>query len=457
MIHLPPEAPRGSHLEQFLARAYDPQRLAELLRARILAAGSELASLLPLRAHLTKDNRLVAAYRLEIFSPRESGLRTVLAFLHDCALTREPVLKRYRDLEQPGGGDRQGRREEGIRRHFLRTGEDEFLALFPRDPDLRPAIRLLRPAAARDLYNEAMTDPAFSQDNPGAATGISVRMLGYRPERRLVAGLFPVSPAGADLAPCIVKFSRRGDAERMWSVSRTLAGSPAACVTAWPLARIPSAGALVYPLVEGDTLHHLMERGWATPAHLGRTGALLKQFHSTLASAPAEPSLRTFTFSDELDILERWRRFLKQSGSREHGFVARHLRLLAGFASTAPSPDALVHRDFYPKQIVVHPWLEQQKLIDIDTMAWGPAAVDLGNFLAHVDLAEFANPGSGSRAEALRRAFVEGYGEKHDHGGVRLFRFSTLLRLFCLSLVGPEAALLVPPLRHAVHTLAEEL
>lgn len=48
-----------------------------------------------------------------------------------------------------------------------------------------------------------------------------------------------------------------------------------------------------------------------------------------------------------------------------------------------PAPDVLLHRDFYPDQVLVDD--QQIWLLDLDLCAQGAAVIDIGNFLAHLD------------------------------------------------------------------------
>lgn len=89
----------------------------------------------------------------------------------------------------------------------------------------------------------------------------------------------------------------------------------------------------------------------------------------------------------------------------------------------------VVHRDLYEEQILVD---ERIGLIDLDDAALGPAELDVGNFVGHIDLLA-------TRAEtdltAATEAFFHGYRRTGPTLDARLLarcRALTLLRLACI-------------------------
>jgi aminoglycoside phosphotransferase (APT) family kinase protein len=115
-----------------------------------------------------------------------------------------------------------------------------------------------------------------------------------------------------------------------------------------------------------------------------------------------------FTAQDELAVVRRWSRSIawlipdlaQQSQTIADGLSA--MNVLAGSV-----PQATIHRDFYEKQLILSP--NHVTLLDLDTLAGGDPAVDLGNFLAHTLLREVTARGSGEFLGVLARRFLEGY------------------------------------------------
>lgn len=100
---------------------------------------------------------------------------------------------------------------------------------------------------------------------------------------------------------------------------------------------------------------------------------------------------------------------------------------LAAASSHEPS---VVHRDFHERQIIVDG--SNCTLIDFDTVCNGDPHQDIGNFLAHLDLARLQGIKDGEESTA---AFLEAYTRAHrrplgEH--VAVHRQSTLLRLACI-------------------------
>ena len=88
-------------LSEFLARAYDGELVRRLVESRMLRASQSLAALVPGRAFLTKDGRVVVGYRLEIAGGDAASQRHVPVFLHYCAESKLDVLRAYRDQPEP--------------------------------------------------------------------------------------------------------------------------------------------------------------------------------------------------------------------------------------------------------------------------------------------------------------------------------------------------------------------
>lgn len=119
--------------------------------------------------------------------------------------------------------------------------------------------------------------------------------------------------------------------------------------------------------------------------------------------------------------------------------------------SLAPCADAErvpSHRDFYDKQVLLAKG--RATLIDFDTYCMADPALDLGNFLAHLELARLQ---SLMPADGLRDAFLDGYCRTTDvlPGDVRMsaYEAASLLRLACLYALSTRWRTLAGPLIEA--------
>ena len=113
------------------------------------------------------------------------------------------------------------------------------------------------------------------------------------------------------------------------------------------------------------------------------------------------------------------------------------LRELPALAAEWPIA-TVVHRDLYEEQLLLG---SRVGLIDLDDAALGPAELDLGNLLAHMDLLGLRNGLDLSPAEnALRSGYVLS-GPLLDDELLERCRRLTRLRLACIH---SEPALLEP-------------
>lgn len=109
-----------------------------------------------------------------------------------------------------------------------------------------------------------------------------------------------------------------------------------------------------------------------------------------------------------------------------------------------------IHRDFYPDQVIVDE--DQIWIVDLDLVALGDPAIDVGNFLAH--LAEYAirKHGTAAMSQTLEAAFLRGY---HSKGAsicihrIRTFRTISLMRHIHISQLFSDR-------RHAIPVLLAE-
>jgi aminoglycoside phosphotransferase (APT) family kinase protein len=157
----------------------------------------------------------------------------------------------------------------------------------------------------------------------------------------------------------------------------------------------------VWAALPGPTLLDLGRREGATAA-LGRawfaTGRTLAVLHE------ADPTgLPHHTAHDDVVAARRW-----TAAAHTHGLLPKvppdhpaYRALLDG----TPGPTGLLHRDLHDKQVLVGPTIG---LLDLDTLAQGERAVDLGNILAHLDLRTAQGLLSPEQAALAAAAFLAG-------------------------------------------------
>lgn len=154
-------------------------------------------------------------------------------------------------------------------------------------------------------------------------------------------------------------------------------------------------------------------------AECARAGAALGRWHAFWLGA-APPPLVPHTAERELEILYG-------RADRAEPAIAERVRRVAGSLSAEWPIATVVHRDLYEEQIILGP---RVGLIDVDDAALGPAELDVGNLLAHIELLGIRS--SRDLGPAVR-ALLRGYeGVVLDQSLVDRCRRLTLLRLACI-------------------------
>lgn len=117
---------------------------------------------------------------------------------------------------------------------------------------------------------------------------------------------------------------------------------------------------------------------------------------------------RDWTLQDEADVLTRALhdavRTRPEDAGALHDISGKAARMIAACPLSEP---VLLHRDFYPDQLLVAP--DRIVLLDLDLAARGEAAVDLGNFLAHLQELGLRHHADMAAHDTCARAFLAGY------------------------------------------------
>lgn len=128
------------------------------------------------------------------------------------------------------------------------------------------------------------------------------------------------------------------------------------------------------------------QRGDARAARA--VGAALRRF-----AALVPVGVGVHSAADEVAVLDIWAGAARRFGTLPEPLVATFEDLCrqakAELIALGERPAVLSHRDFHDGQILVDATVGEARIgfIDLDTVAWGDPALDVGNFLAHVDLA----------------------------------------------------------------------
>lgn len=125
------------------------------------------------------------------------------------------------------------------------------------------------------------------------------------------------------------------------------------------------------------------------------------------------------------------------------GGLREVMDLLEGDRPSPPPVNATLHRDFYDKQVLSG--AGGTTLVDVDTLATGDPAQDVGNFLAHLVVRAGQEPGSAGLMAEAARAFLAGYGDV-SRARRRWWEAASLLRLSCVYFLRPRWRALAVPL-----------
>ncbi|SIT08880.1 Predicted kinase, aminoglycoside phosphotransferase (APT) family [Roseivivax lentus] len=147
--------------------------------------------------------------------------------------------------------------------------------------------------------------------------------------------------------------------------------------------------------IDGAPLGDLLD-GPTADAAMRRTGRALAMLHDT----PAQTD-RRWSMGDELSVLDR-----AVSGGPHPDLAELAVTRLANLPPAAPVG---LHRDFYFDQVVVGP--DTLWLVDLDLHARGDAAIDIGNFLAHLTELDLRRGSHGDGFGHLAQEFLSGYAE----------------------------------------------
>lgn len=167
--------------------------------------------------------------------------------------------------------------------------------------------------------------------------------------------------------------------------------------------------------VEGKPLADLLDAPGAPTAML-RTGAALAALHDV----PPQTS-RRWSLDDERATLAR--------AVRDGPYADLADLAATSLAALPPAPQVGLHRDFYFDQVIVGPKIVW--LVDLDLHARGDAAIDLGNFVAHLTELDLRRGGDGTGFAPLEQAFLAGYAVRRplpDAARVDLMHWVSLAR-----------------------------
>lgn len=261
-------------------------------------------------------------------------------------------------------------------------------------------------------------DPRDDHDLPGLERALERgRLRGWRPGQRAVVELADGRGFLKILPP------RRLEARL--EVMRALHADPEADRLLPAVTGVdPATGTFELEAIAGESLHDRLAAG--DESDLPAAGRALAGFHALGAT----PALERASDDDVDHFLDHALRFRPDLGRRLHD---AHARLPAAQRHAGEGP---IHGDMHDKNLIVTP--RGVRIIDCESARSGPAARDLGNFIAHLELrTRQADPeGDDESVWRRRKAFIAGYESLRPlpSRGIEEERRRSLFRLACVYL-----------------------
>jgi aminoglycoside phosphotransferase (APT) family kinase protein len=220
----------------------------------------------------------------------------------------------------------------------------------------------------------------------GEHSGITVSRIHvtrHKPGRRCVIEYAGRSPTTGQNISLIGKINAKERHQRHFDWQRMLwhagfeASNPDGVSVARPWGLIPEWKMWLLEKVRGQTAWGPLQSS-AGPAVARRIAAALAKLHDSDVTPKS-----THTIDAEMAILQER---LTSAAAQVPHLAGRIFRVLDGCqrkaAAHVPGNLCPVHRDFYPDQVLVDG--ERIVMVDFDLLSWGEAAVDVGNFCAHL-------------------------------------------------------------------------
>lgn len=404
-----------------LPAAMDGQGLREEL-ARVLApGGGDIEDLDVGKVWLRDDGSCGLRYRVRLAGAAEDGVVLGRLF-HDEVQAQHYLDHRVRPMESPGHA-RAPARSRLATRGDLAPGAGLALHAFPLDPDLATLPQAVAPGRVAALLR-ASTDSAL------AVPGLPTVEVVHHPREgacvlRYTFGERPDDGQGVGATVLYGKVYPDTSGDVIEAFLDALATSPHAAARGAegvapmfprPVLYSPSLRLLVTHALPGSPrIPELLRAVLGGPAEtrdraraalleaVGAAGAALASLHgSDLATAPVRSVVaERDALASEIGLVERY-----------WPEVAQQVRRLTDnvVGASPGTPDmVLSHGDFTPSQVLLDG--AGTAVVDLDTLCWADPALDLGRFIAHVELQ--ATKLGGERAaplvEELTAVFLDGH------------------------------------------------
>lgn len=285
--------------------------------------------------------------------------------------------------------------------------------VFPHDAKLRVLGKLTDDRERRRLFRRV-----FPQDQGLRAA--TPHLLRYKPERRYVARLdVDGEPRAVLKAHGSTRFERLRHTPRAFK-------SEGDVHIAERIGHSDRHGILAYEWLPGRLLNQAWLDGDPIESDAYRVGGALATLHGQ-SGKRLHPLERAVELRHLEAVAASIKPLLPETAPHAFDLAARLADRLRGL----PVVHRPLHGDFYGKQVLLAP--ERVNVLDLDGSVKADPALDLGNFIAHLERDRLRHGVAGERVEALREPFLAGYFDRADADDVaeRLSVYAAI-RLFLL-------------------------
>jgi hypothetical protein len=196
--------------------------------------------------------------------------------------------------------------------------------------------------------------------------------------------------------------------------------------------------------LDGMSFHDLVDSGTQPIEEAAAAARALGVFHGIDCVVPDRP----YTIRDEEELVREWVAFTRELFPALRPALDVCTRMLTETTLPPSEQRAVLHRDFYDKQILCRSG-RPPALIDLDTAAWGDHELDVANFSAHLALRAIQH-GRREDYRALDAAFLGAYPMRLEVARLDWYRRAALTRLACNYALRPRWRKIVPRLLESV-------
>ena len=396
-----------------LASALSPEFTARHIERTLLGPGGQVHLVAPHAVWYQSDGSCSLRYRVVVsVGTAEVSEHTVLAGVYP---TEDAARSRVRDAQRHAPSD-----DPPVPwRRWTTLGDagEVALSVFPADPALPTLATAMNIAALQgDDWPSQTTRPTSVDLVHHSRQGASVLRYGVRrldsaatsASAYVYGKVYPDKTTGSRVHHFLGSWVNDGRVHVPVSLgysSRLRLGLTEA------LPGQPSLPSIVRSAVRVGVGRLVSEYDGSARDAVGSTGRTLAALHSTRQATAPERTIRQLTreLDAELDVVQQvWPRTVDHVRSLlDRAGVDRALGARAGTAGAAP---VLCHGDFTPSQVL----LTDQAvcgIVDFDTVCRGEEAMDVGRFLAHLDLLITKDCGlsAGPIRQQLADSFLTGY------------------------------------------------